>query len=200
MKLFTKHLDYNLIVKMMKTKIKKQQNKDIGSKPPNVFHYLKGISQEAKDLMIGLEDAEDDLDKEKLIFVGSNGEKFNFNTFKTPLYFLLNIYHGKIILKEAQFLQKSLNKEIKRLKFDYKPNNVEGKEEINSVLTEANELLNYMDIIINAFKHGTFLSENLKKESKDAPNNFVLEDVSKFIKKIESMSKNINPSLFNEFF
>ena len=34
--------------------------------------------------MIELEDTEDDLDDEKLIFVGSNGEKFNFNTFKTP--------------------------------------------------------------------------------------------------------------------
>ena len=38
--------------------------------------------------MIELEDAEDDVDKEKLIFVGSNGEKVNFNAFKTLLDFL----------------------------------------------------------------------------------------------------------------
>ena len=66
----------------------KQQKINIGSKPQNVFDYLKGLSQEAEDLMIELEDAEDDLDKEKLIFVGSNGEKVNFNAFKTLLDFL----------------------------------------------------------------------------------------------------------------
>ena len=66
----------------------KQQKINIGSKPQNVFDYLKDLSQEAEDLMIELEDAEDDLDKEKLIFVGSNGEKVNFNAFKTLLDFL----------------------------------------------------------------------------------------------------------------
>ena len=65
---------------------------------------------------------------------------------------------------------------------------------------QANDLLKYRNIIIDAFKHDTFLPENLKKETKDAPNNFVLEEVSKFIQKIESISKNINLSLFNEFF
>ena len=65
---------------------------------------------------------------------------------------------------------------------------------------QANDLLKYRDKIINAFKQGTFLSESSKKESKDVQNNFELEDVNKFIPKIESMSKNINPSFFNEFF
>ena len=88
---------------------------------------------------------------------------------------------------------------IERLKFDYKPN-VEEKRERNSALMQANDLLKYRNIIIDAFKHDTFLPENLKKETKDAPNNFVLEEVSKFIQKIESISKNINLSLFNEFF
>ena len=31
--------------------IKKQQTNDIGTKPQNVFYYLKILSQEAKDLM-----------------------------------------------------------------------------------------------------------------------------------------------------
>ena len=48
---------------------------------------LNGLSQEAKDLMIEVEDTEDDLDQEKLIFVGKNREKFNFSTFKSPLDF-----------------------------------------------------------------------------------------------------------------
>ena len=96
----------------------------------NVFDYLKGLSQEAKDLMTEVENTEDDLDKEKPIFVGKNREKFNFSTFKSPLYFFKNIYHCKITLKKAEVLQESLNKKMKRLKFDYKVNNTEGKKEI----------------------------------------------------------------------
>ena len=106
----------------------KEQNINVGSKPLNVFDYLNGLSQEAKDLLAELEDTEKDLNKKILNFVGSNREKFNVSTFKSPLDFLLNIYHGKITLKEAEFLQESLNEEIKRLKFDYKPNSLEKKK------------------------------------------------------------------------
>ena len=42
------------------------KNINIGLKPLNVFYYLKGLSQEAEDLMIELEDSEDDLDKKSL--------------------------------------------------------------------------------------------------------------------------------------
>ena len=58
----------------------KQQNKDIGLKPLDVFDYLKSLSQEAKDLMNEIEDAENDIDIYKLVFIGSNTEKFSFNT------------------------------------------------------------------------------------------------------------------------
>ena len=78
-------------------------------------------------MLVELEDAEEDLDKEILNFVGSNREKFHFSTFKSSLDFLLYIYHGKTTSKEAEFFQESLNKQIKRLKFDYKPNNVKKR-------------------------------------------------------------------------
>ena len=64
---------------------------------------------------------------------------------------------------------------------------------------QANDMLKYRNEIIEAFREGTFLSEHLKK-SDDAAYDYVLKDVSKFIKKIESMAENINLSLFNEFF
>ena len=92
-----------------------------------------------------------------------------------------------------------MNKKIKRLKFDYKPNNVEEKEEINNVLIQVNDLLKHRDAIIDAFEKRIFLFEQLKGESKNA-GEFVIEEVSNFIQKIESMSKNINLSFFNEFF
>ena len=91
----------------------KQQSNNIDTKLPNVFNYLKILSQEAKDLMHEIEDADDNIDDDKLLFTGSNKEKFNFNTFKKPLNFISAIYNGKISLKEAEFFQKNLFKKEK---------------------------------------------------------------------------------------
>ena len=66
----------------------------MGTKPPNVFDYLKSLSQNANDLMDEIKDADNDIDKYKLAFIGSNREKLNFNTFRMPLSFLSAIYNG----------------------------------------------------------------------------------------------------------
>ena len=70
MKVFTTHLNQNLMMKMINNKIKNQQNNDIGTKPPNVFNYLKSLSPEAKDLMDEIEDDDDDIDINKVAFIG----------------------------------------------------------------------------------------------------------------------------------
>ena len=57
-----------------------------------------------------INDADDDIDDGKLLFVGSNKEKFNFNTFRKPLNFISAIFNGEISLKEAEFSQKNLEK------------------------------------------------------------------------------------------
>ena len=57
-----------------------------------------------------IEEANDDIDIYKLLFIGSNKKKFNFNTFKMPLNFLSAIYNGEISLKEAEIFQKNLQK------------------------------------------------------------------------------------------
>ena len=67
-----------------KSKFDDKDNMD--SKPLNVFDYLKSLSQEAKDLMDEIEEANDDIDDGKLLFICSNKEKFNFNTFKIKFY------------------------------------------------------------------------------------------------------------------
>ena len=95
MKVFTTHLDHNLVVKMIKI-IKKQQNNNIDIKPPKISDYLKSLSQESKDLTDKIKDADNDLDKYKLAFIGSNPEKFNFNIFRWPLTFLSAIYNGEL--------------------------------------------------------------------------------------------------------
>ena len=85
----------------MKIRIKKQQNKDIGLKLLNVFDYLKSLSQEAKESKDEIKDADNNIDIYKLVFPGSNREKFSFNLFRKPLNFISVIYHGEISLKEA---------------------------------------------------------------------------------------------------
>ena len=60
-----------------------------------------------------IEDENDEIDYNKLSFIGINREKFNFNTFDTLLNFLLDIFNGKITLKKAEFKQRDLeNKKI----------------------------------------------------------------------------------------
>ena len=66
-------------------------------------------------------------------------------------------------------------------------------------MTQANDMLEYNDKVIEAFKDGTFSSEHSKK-SGDAAFDYVLKKVKKIIQKIKSTAKNINLSLLNEFF
>ena len=174
----------------MKIRIKKQQNKDIGLKLLNVFDYLKSLSQEAKESKDEIKDADNNIDIYKLVFPGSNKEKLSFNLFRKPLNFISAIYHGEISLKEAEFLQRNLEKKIEELRFGYKPKNV---------LMEANDMLEYRNKVIEAFRDGTFSSEHLKK-SDAAAYDYVLKDVKNFIQKIESMTENISLSLFKDFF
>ena len=54
--------------------------------------------------------AENDIDIYKLVFIGINRKKFNFNIFRMPLNFLPHIYNGKISSKEAEFFQRNLEK------------------------------------------------------------------------------------------
>ena len=110
-----------------------------------------------------IKNADNDIDYNKLLFIGRNKEKLNFNIFSTPLNFLLDIFNGKITLSKAEINQRDLNEKIEELKYNYKPKNEKEKEEINEVLIHANDMLEYRDKIIEAFKDGTCLSEHLKK-------------------------------------
>ena len=132
-----------LIIKIIKTRIKKRkQNNNIDTRPPNVFDYLKRLSQKAKDFMDEIKDVDDDIDNNKLLFIGSNKEKFNFNIFRMPLNFLSAIYNGEISLTEAEISQRNLEKKIEKLKFNYRSENAEEKKERNGVLMQANDCWN----------------------------------------------------------
>ena len=102
---------------------KTQQNNDIDTKPLNVFSYLKSLSQKAKDLLVEIEDADDNIDDSKLLFIANKRDKFSFNTFRKLLNFILAICYGEISLKEAEPKKKKMEKRIQELKFNYKPKN-----------------------------------------------------------------------------
>ena len=148
-------------------------------------------------------DADDDIDGVKLLFIGSNKEKFNFNTFRMALNFLSDIDNAKTSLNKAEFDQKDLEKKLEELQFNYKPKNKKEKEEKDAVLMQAKELLESRNKIINAFKDGTFRSEHLKESDDDDDAYiyiYVLKDVNKFINEIRSMEEKIDLDLFEEFF
>ena len=84
---------------------KTQEKNIIDTKQLNVFDYLKSLSQEAEDLMEEIKDAVKDIDIYKLVFIGSNKEKFDFNHFEMPLNSLLKIYNGQITLKRQKFIK-----------------------------------------------------------------------------------------------
>ena len=136
----------------MKIEIKKQQQQEHRHKTTKGLWLFWLLSQEKNDLMDEIEDSDDDIDVYKLVFIGSNREIFNFNIFRRPLNFLSAMYNGEITFKKAEILQRDLDKNIKKLKFNYKAKNVEEKEEIDKVLMHANDMLKYRDKIIEAFK------------------------------------------------
>ena len=141
---------------MIKIRTKKQSNINIDLKLPNVFNWLKTLSQEAKDVIDIIEDADNDIDNNKLPFIGSNKEKINFNIFSMPLNLLLDFFNGKITLTKTEINEWDLNEKIEELQYNYKPKNKKEKEEINEVLMYPNDMLDYGNKIIEAFWDGTF--------------------------------------------
>ena len=105
-----------------------------------------------------IKDADNDIDKNRLVFIGSNRKKFNFSIFRITLNFLSSIYIGEITLKEAEISERTLEEKIEELKFGYRLENEEEKEEIDKVLMHANDMLKYRDKVIEAFIDGTFSS------------------------------------------
>ena len=71
-----------------------------------------------------------------------------------------DVFNGKITFKKTEIDQIDLNKKIEEIKYNDKPKNEKEKEEIEEVLMHANDMLEYGDKIIDAFKNGTFSSEH----------------------------------------
>ena len=82
----------------------------------NSVSYFSQLSPEAKVLFGEIKKEKDDIDPKKHVFVKSNGEIFNFTTFKISLQFASNIYHkGATSLKNASKSQQKLYDLLKDL-------------------------------------------------------------------------------------
>ena len=78
-----------------------------------------------------IEGDDNDIDINKLAFIGSDREKFNFNIFRMPLNFLQDIYNREISLKEAEFKQRDLaKKKIDDLEFGYKSKDKKKRKKV----------------------------------------------------------------------
>ena len=148
-KIFNKTMDKDDKKEELFKRLRNIENaQNINTKLRNVFNYLKSLSQKAKDLIDEIEDANDDIDDGKLLFIGSNKERFNFNTFNKPLNFISAIYNSEILLKEADIKQRVLDKKIQNLR-GYKNNaEEEEKEQTNELLMHADNMLKYGDKLL----------------------------------------------------
>ena len=60
-----------------------------------------------------IEDVDGDIDEGKLLFIASNKEKFDFNTFMKPLNFISAIYNWRSFIKRGRIFSKILRKKKK---------------------------------------------------------------------------------------
>ena len=82
----------------------------------NSVSYFSQLSPEEKVLFGEIKKEKDDIDPKKHVFVKSNGEIFNFTTFKISLQFASNIYQkGATSLKNASKSQQKLYDLLKDL-------------------------------------------------------------------------------------
>ena len=81
---------------------------------------------------------------------------------------------------------------IKDPKYNYTPKNTKEEEEINGVLMQANDKLEYRNKIIEAFGKDDGKNGKIWKKSDDAAYDHVLKNVNNFIQKIKLMEEKIN--------
>ena len=129
----------------------------IDSKPLKTISFLSTLSEEAKKLIVNINQIDDWLDKAQLICIKTDGKtKYNFNSFTFPLRFASKIYRRNLTLQEAKYDQQELKILINKLNNDYNPSNQIEINEKDDTLKSAKKLFGMREKIINAFKKGIF--------------------------------------------
>ena len=127
----------------------------IDSKPLKTVSFLSTLSEEAKKLIVNINQIDDWLDKAQLICIKTDEEtKYDFNCFTFPLRFASKIYRRNLALQEAQYDLQELKILINKLNDDYNPSNQIKINEKGGTLKSPKKLFGMTEKIINAFKKG----------------------------------------------
>ena len=100
------------------------KNINIGSKPLKTISFFSTTSEEAKKLMVNIEQIDNWLDIAQLICTKTDGKtKYDFNKFMFPFKFASKIYRHHLTLQEVEDDQHKLEIKINELNNNYNPRN-----------------------------------------------------------------------------
>ena len=118
-------------------------------------------------ILLDVKKINDELDTAELVCTKTDGTKYDFNRFSSPLKFVEKIYNYEISLDKAIGDQKKLENLISKLK-KCKAKNLKKLEEKNKLLESAVKLFLVREDIVGFFEKGTFLYKvNVFKTKKE---------------------------------
>ena len=158
---------------------------------------LEKKNANANKILLGIKEIDETLDNAELVCTKTDGTKYDFNHFLSPLKFVAKIHNYEITLDEAINDQTKLGILINKLNNNYNPRIPEKVKEKNNVLKSAKKLFSAREEIINLFEKGIFpYKGNLFKSKEEEESKEEEKRVKTFIKYIENESKGINYDLF----
>ena len=163
---------------------------------------LEKKNANANKILLGIKEIDETLDNAELVCTKTDGTKYDFNHFLSPLKFVAKIHNYEITLDEAINDQTKLGILINKLNNNYNPRIPEKVKEKNNVLKSARKFLNVRKDIISFFERGIFPYKGnvFKTKEEESEEESEEERVKKFIKYIENESKSINYDLFKKHF
>ena len=159
----------------------------------------------ANKILLGIKEIDETLDNAELVCTKTDGTKYDFNHFLSPLKFVAKIHNYEITLDEAINDQTKLGILINKLNNNYNPRIPEKVKEKNNVLKSARKFLNVRKDIISFFERGIFpykgnVFKTKEEESEENKLEKIKDDYKNFFKYIEDELKSISYKLFKKHF
>ena len=134
--------------------LKRNKNIQLGIKLVG-YTVRKELSQEAKNLLVKLNNQEKLITYRKLNFEGRNNRDYDFSDYSSLKELLRAIYFRKLTIEDAERIQDEFNVVLGVLK-DYPAKATKYKEHKKNHLINAKKIYDGREMIVNAFKNGIF--------------------------------------------
>ena len=134
--------------------LKELKNIDM-SKTRKSIGEISKTNAEANTIVLDMKKIDETLDNSELVCTKTDGAKYDFDRFLSPLKFNEKIHNYEITLDEARNNQTELGILVNKLKNDYNPKNPKKVKEKNNVLKSARKLLDARKDI-DFFERGIF--------------------------------------------